>query len=443
MSPRAPLAAALALPLALTLALTLAPRLAAAALTWQPCAASTLGDAFGSWRCVSAITAPGDLEDRWANTARLDGDTMLLGQAIADDPLLSEWVVVERANGEWSERTRLLARRDADVQLRGDTIAILDRDDLDQGPRLQLYDRIDGAWTPTLSLDLPSSAGELPLALTDERVFIAVPGPPWSVRIHHRIGGAWSEEATVTLAVPDPESKYAPTLAADRDRLVAAFGDVVHVFRADGTWSEETTLVPDPLASPPEAESASIALDGDRLAVAIAGGDPGDHSKVLVYSPCAVDGGWGVDAVLDVPPAPTKPTLFLADGRLLVNTHEVVGPPGVFIGSARVFSARDGWALEAELFTPESHSNLEFAVDAFDGDALLADLHPATEPYFYSFELYTRPADDRPDEGTCEPDPGTPGADDPSGCGCTATTTAPSSLLLLLTAAALRRRRRP
>ena len=58
-------------------------------------------------------------------------------------------------------------------------------------------------------------------------------------------------------------------------------------------------------------ELAGAFQPGDRLAVAIAGGDPGDHSKVLVYSPCAVDGGWGVDAVLDVPPAPTD--LFSTD----------------------------------------------------------------------------------------------------------------------------------
>lgn len=435
-------------------ALTLAPRLAAAAITWEPCAAPTLDDGFGPWRCVAAITGPGDLEDYWGNTARIDGDTMVLGRAIVDDPMKSAWIVVERANDEWLERARLVAWRDASVQLRGDTIAIYDHEQDGQNPRVQLYDRIDGAWTPTLALALSSEYP--PFVLTDDRLFVGVPGDPWSVQVHHRIDGAWIEEASVTLTVPDSEAKHPPTLAADGDRLVAAFGGVIHVLRGGEVWVEEATLIPDLLASPPEDQSASIALDGEHLAVAVPGGDGGAHGEVHVYAPCASGVGWGVDAVLDVPPADWTPTLFLADGRLVVNTHELVGPPGVFIGSARIFDARDGWALEAELFTPTPHSNLEYQVASFDGDALLADLQPATEPYFYAFELYTRPPDGVPDPGAtvedasaCDPgaSAGTTAgagadADEPSGCGCTTTSGAPSALLLLAVAA-WRRRRRP
>lgn len=151
----------------------------------------------------------------------------------------------------------------------GRTIAIEDHRIVVTAPgagagRIHVFDRIDGAWQETGSIDLtlPDHAG--PVALCGDRLLIGIQSDPFAGRqgeahLAEPRAGVWTVVASFVDPVREPGSYYGNrvALSADRAAVSAPWGDAdsrgdtaagrVFVYRpAGGAWVLERAVLPDP-----------------------------------------------------------------------------------------------------------------------------------------------------------------------------------------------------
>ncbi|MCY3887889.1 MAG: hypothetical protein OXG19_09370 [Chloroflexi bacterium] len=163
-----------------------------------------------------------------------------------------------------------------------------------------------------------------------------------AVFVFERQDGEWVETALLLPPYGEPLGWFGRWLALDDGRLVigAPYEDVTlinsddliidagsaYVYESiDGVWRRTATLVPEPLL-PGASFGWSVAIDGDRLAVA-AWGDTVDGERVgAVYVYRESKGLWRLEARV-VPPDPQPSHQFGRDIDLQENVL-VVGAPG-------------------------------------------------------------------------------------------------------------------
>lgn len=222
------------------------------------------------------------------------------------------------------------------------------------------------------------------IAVSEDRIAVGDPSasghPAGAVRILHRSGTAWLDEAEIVPPDGLAGDGFGAVLALDGSTLavgVAAHGPggTVYVFERDSAgWQLAAQLVG---ATPGDAFGSAVSLAGCRLAVSIPGATVlgvDDAGAVAIHE--RQGGAWPEVARLDNPAADATSgfgaALDLDGQRLLVGAPHMDTDAGDEAGGAWVFVHGDaGWSLEALLAPPAPYVNPQayagFSV-GLDGD---------------------------------------------------------------------------
>lgn len=209
-----------------------------------------------------------------------------------------------------------------------------------------------------------------------------------AVYVFRRSGGLWSEVARLTANDPSTFDHFGASVALDGDTLAVgaefddagsgSFSGSAYVFvESGGVWAQQAKLVPPGLAAG-DVFGTSIALDGDRIVAGAPQHDPnGLSSAGAAWVFERAGGAWSLAAKL----APLDPAandrfgnaLSTDTGRILVGAHRKSGASSV-AGAAYVFAGSGStWSQEAKLVDLGSSfsDQFGFAVDLQGGRAVV------------------------------------------------------------------------
>lgn len=183
-----------------------------------------------------------------------------------------------------------------------------------------VFDRIGGEWT--LSTRLAASDGAArdrygsAVALDGDVAIVGAPyrgdtsGRRGAAYVHRRVGGVWTQQATLLASTPATGARFGASVALDGVRAAvgapdaaAAAGAVDTFASVAGSWVFDQRIVPAATAGAARF-GWSVALDGDALAVGLpfAGGDRSAHCGGLARY---VDAGTWLPAGTGFGPART------------------------------------------------------------------------------------------------------------------------------------------
>jgi hypothetical protein len=262
--------------------------------TWEETARLQMGD-------------PNDTSaaDRFGTAVALEGDTLVVGAAGADDPQIGESAglvyVFERQAGEWVQQAQLQSSQAAPfagfgayLALDGDTL-VVGQEPRIAGPHdrpppspLTIFQRRGDTWTEQARL-LPEDVDNVmfvgrSLALDGNTMAISafyrrepadITGPKWLggrslVYLYERQGDTWQEQAQLS-----EEGGFGASIALQGDTLVVGatvdadvglYGGATHVFvRRGNVWQQQAKLT----AADGQYQDTfgAVAVDGDTLLV--------------------------------------------------------------------------------------------------------------------------------------------------------------------------------
>lgn len=201
-------------------------------------------------------------------------------------------------------------------------------------------------------------------------------------RVYLRDGLTWQEEALLETPAPPLSAAFGNAVALDGDTAAVGLpgldlpggldqGGVGLFSRASGAWVLEATLTVQPVTADPARLGASLALDGDTLAVGAPDASvAGQAGAGAVHLFTRQAGRWSPLTVL-VSPEPTAGAAF-GDDLALEGDQLLVGEPGatpqaahLASGAARAFRRVGGaWQPDGTLVSLD--------VAAFDGAGVVA-----------------------------------------------------------------------
>lgn len=208
-----------------------------------------------------------------------------------------------------------------------------------------------------------------------------------TVYIFERDGTTWSEHSRITAQDAAAGSRFGATVALDGDRMAvgAPFADeeagadagaVYVIARGDGSWSEQTRITAQATA-PGDQFGSALSLRGDLLLI----GAPLHDTNTGVDAGAAyifanMDGAWHEQTTLTPSTAEAKDQFGAAvalDGdRVAVSAPQHSTSGGVEAGAVYVF-ARDGsgWTQHAQIVASDGAASDQFGTAlALDGDVL-------------------------------------------------------------------------
>jgi hypothetical protein len=250
---------------------------------------------------------PGDgmSYDSFGWSVALEGNTALVGSIGASSAQADGWnigavYVFERINGTFTQVQKLFAS-DADYQdqfgwsvtMRGDTAVIGARYNEQNGwyaGAAYVFVRQNGVWTQQAKLianDPTGALGQSVSLLSSDRVVIGAPSyNNGAAYVFGRNNGVWSQEAKLVAANPGNSDMFGEAVAGDGNTIVIGSRQSLyqndlqnprtgraHIFEnIQGTWTEIAALQPADLYPKGSNFGASVAIQGDTIAI----GESGD-----------------------------------------------------------------------------------------------------------------------------------------------------------------------
>jgi len=198
--------------------------------------------------------------------------------------------------------------------------------------------------------------------------------------VFERQNGTWRQQTKLVPDNNDSEDLFGGTAALEGDRaVIAAFGDVsqegeAYVFeRNGGEWRQEAKLVPDDLASSAGLGYDSLVLDGDQIFIAAPFAKNSNGTRTgSVYVFERSGGEWRQEAKLTPDDGDQNDTFgieFSVDGdRILIGAIRHNDPNGENAGAAYVFERSGGeWRQEAKLAANDGDNGDGFGHPSLDG----------------------------------------------------------------------------
>lgn len=235
-----------------------------------------------SWQGVSA--SDGQIGDAFGAAVDLDGSRAAITGS-------DRVYVFESAGGAWLEDTVLQPSSPAPlgaVAVLGNSIAVVVFDP--GGRHVAVFERSAGTWSLAAEV-FPSDGGAhfqgfgWRMAFDGATLAVSDVGSSWDVvYVFAKIGGSWQEQAVLTS--PNQFGAYGDALAVDGDTLVVGDSawDTVYVYERTGTAWALATSVSNPSLLVYEVFGASVALEGDTLAVGAYGSlGAGDFGATFVF----------------------------------------------------------------------------------------------------------------------------------------------------------------
>lgn len=391
----------------------------------------------------------GDSQDNFGTAARLDGDgsTALVTAPDDESPNGDEGgsaYVYTHSGGSWTEQAKLSAN-DGDANdnfgtagaLAGDgqlAVVAAGSDDDPNGPgagSAYVFSRANGTWTQQSKLiaddgDAEDNFGSaVAMADDDATVLVAADDDedPYgsdsgSVYAFTRAENVWVQQAKINPTDGDPEDRFGASVALNEDGTTALIGaeddaspgsegqGSVYVYQAvAGEWSQQTKLTGDD-GNSEDAFGGSVAVadDGSTALVGAPGdADPNGTEAGSAYIFTAANGTWTQQAKLvadDGDPLDGFGTTVSVSGdgtAALVGAPGDEDPNGSGAGSAYLFTRSDGtWSQYAKLVADNGDSDDGFGASATLADdgstALLGaprdeDIHGPNSGSAYSYDL--------------------------------------------------------
>jgi hypothetical protein len=313
---------------------------------------------------------PAGLEQRdlYGLSIAVSGDTLAVG---APGDREGAVYVFVRSGSAWVQQAKLRAfdGRNGDefgdaVALEGDRLVVGARGADDRRGVVYVYLRSGTAWALDARLQ--------PAGLAENSQFGAsvaldgstlVAGAPWfpgpsagdwghgAAWVYVR-GGSWSQQARLQTGSAADGAQFGTSVALDGDRIAVGvaggdgFRGSVEIFQRSATTWSQTALIGSPLTAPGHAFGWSVALDGGTLLVGAPYSASGDAACGRVYAYADDAGSW-VDASVRPLLLPqlretTGFALAARDGRV------VVGQPGSDRAGLLLTGAA-GWSDPAQL----------------------------------------------------------------------------------------------
>ncbi len=281
------------------------------------------------------------------------------------------------------------------------------------------FERIGGAWMETAKLVSPGTGFDgfgQAVALDQDRALFGARyddtrgTDAGAAFLFARVGGSWTLEAPLTALDGSADDEFGQTVALSGDTALlgaayddedGAFAGSAYVFqRVDGVWTQVLKLKADD-AKTGDVFGASVAVDGDLLAVAAPGDDTFGSNTGAVYVFRREQGSW----IKETKITPGNLSEHAGFGHAISLSGEIllVGAYGndeqaQDAGAAFVYR-RSGtsWTEEAKLLATEPGQNhiLGFSV-AIDGDLAIAgafgDRHGGTLSQAGSAHVFRRQA---------------------------------------------------
>jgi hypothetical protein len=345
----------------------------------------------GNWIEMQKLLTPdGEAGDRFGDEVSMNEDYILIGAPYDNDN--GNWsgsaYVFKRTGTNWSQEAKLLPSDGAEghlfgnsVSLDGDTaligVAWDDDNGVDSGSAW-VFRRTDGCWSPEAKL-LPSDGKEEVLfgssvSINGDTALIGAfydddnGHNSGSAYVFKRTGTNWSQEAKLLPSDGAENDQFGWSVSLYNDTaLIGAIcddtGGSTYVFkRTNGSWSEETKLIPSD-ATGWEEFGTAISIDGDTALIGASLDDDNGAFSGSAYVFKRTGTNWSQEAKLLASDGSEYDEFGMSVS--LNGDYALIGAPlnDLYCGSAYMFKRANGsWSQEAELLSSDGLDGYLFGV---------------------------------------------------------------------------------